>query len=74
MAEERKKKSSSGATYSTHDFRRGHCMDMVMQGKALQEILQAGQWRSAAFMQYIEKQELECGAVMGAHLEESDDD
>ena len=61
-------------SYGTHDFRRGHCMDMVLQGKELHEVLQAGQWKSSAFMHYIERHELECGAVMEAHMAESEDE
>ena len=60
--------------YGTHDFRRGHTMDMVMAGAPLSQILKAGQWKSSAFLEYIEKQEVECGAVLEAHMALSDDD
>ena len=60
--------------YGTHDFRRGHTMDMVVAGAPLSQILKAGQWKSNAFLQYVEQQEVECGAVLEAHMALSDGD
>ena len=60
--------------YGTHDLRRGHCMDMVLAGRELHEILAAGQWKSAALMEDMQRHELECGAVMEAHTKDSDED
>ena len=57
--------------YRTHDLRRGHAQDLVERGATLAEILRAGQWRSPAFLQYLDMQELEHGAVVEAHLDES---
>ena len=45
-------------TYATHDFRRGHAEDLRRSGASLSEILKAGQWRSAAFMSYLDADEL----------------
>ena len=39
--------------YGTHDFRRGRAEDLRISGSTLAEILQAGQWKSAAFLRYI---------------------
>ena len=39
--------------YGTHDFRRGHAEDLRLSGSTLAEILQAGQWKSAAFLRYV---------------------
>ena len=60
--------------YRLHDFRRGHAMDLVAPGAPLWEILGAGEWRSPAFLQYLNVHELEEGLVMQAHLGESDSD
>ena len=57
--------------YRTHDFRRGHAQDMVEQGRKLCEILAAGEWRSPAFMCYMDQCELERAAVTEAHCDES---
>ena len=59
-------------SYGTHDFRRGHCMDMVKSGAPLAEILRAGEWRSPAFLSYVDLDRLERDAVIQAHLDDSD--
>jgi hypothetical protein len=41
--------------FGTQDFRRGHAEDMRKMGCTLAEILRAGQWRSAAFMTYMDE-------------------
>ncbi len=41
--------------YRTQDLRRGHAEDMRQSGSSLAEILRAGQWRSAAFMKYLDE-------------------
>ena len=47
---------------------------MLVAGARLCEILRAGEWRSAAFLAYLDKAELECGATLEAHLGESSED
>ena len=64
----------NASLYRTHDLRRGHCQDMVDNGSTVAEILRAGQWRSAAFLKYVDLDELERGAVMEAHMDESSSD
>ena len=59
------------ARYRTHDLRRGHARDLVLNGSSLGEILRAGQRRSPAFLQYIDTEELERDAVIEAHIDES---
>ena len=59
-------------SYRTHDFRRGHARDLQRAGKTLAEILSAGEWRSCAFMRYLDEHELERDAVVEAHVCESD--
>lgn len=59
--------------YRTHDLRRGHAKDMQVHGAKLCEILHAGQWKSPAFMEYLDLNQLEHDAVLEAHLAESSD-
>jgi len=53
--------------YGTHDFRRGHAEDLRQCGASLAEILLAGQWKSAAFLKYLDEAELEkaCRCALG---------
>ena len=71
-------KVPEAAKYRTHDLRRGHGRDMQIGGASMYEILKAGDWRSPAFLAYMDKKELECGAVDEARLhdclDESDGD
>lgn len=62
------------ALYRTHDLRRGHALDLQQRGGTLREILQAGEWSSPAFLSYLDMTQLELGAVVEAHLAESEDD
>ena len=61
-------------SYGSHDFRRGHAVDMQLGGRSLAEILRAGEWSSPAFMKYLNFMELEAGACLEAHLDESDEE
>jgi hypothetical protein len=56
---------------SSKGFRRGHARDMVQFGSRIGEILAAGQWKSPAFLQYLDWQELEAAAVVEAVMAES---
>ena len=67
-------KVSDAALYRTHDLRRGHARDLQVRGGVLREILAAGDWRSPAFLRYLDVGELERGAVAEAHLDDSSDD
>ena len=58
--------------YRLHDFRRGHARDLQASGKNLAFILAAGEWKSPAFLCYLDKVELENEAVAevaGSHLD-----
>ena len=57
-------------TYWCHDLRRGHARDMQARGRPLWEILKAGEWRSAAFLEYLDRESLNNDAVNQAHIEE----
>ena len=64
--------------YRLHDFRRGHCRDLQASGASLAKILEAGEWKSPAFLSYLDKAELENEAVaqvhVDAHLDDSSDE
>ena len=57
--------------YRTHDLIRGHAKDLQARGASLVEILSAGEWRSPAFLRYLDMHDLERDAVIEAHLDES---
>ena len=59
-------------SYRTHDFRRGHAEDLQIGGARLCEILAAGDWRSAAFLIYLNQEKLECDRVVEAQTGFSD--
>lgn len=50
--------------FGTHAFRRGHARDLLQGGATLAEILRAGQWKSAAFLRYLESADIEQGAAL----------
>ena len=60
--------------FTLHGFRRGHAQDLLANGSSLCEILRAGEWKSAAFMAYLDPSEVEAAAVVEAHLVESSDE
>ena len=59
--------------YVAHDLRRGHAEDIRARGGTLAEILLAGDWRSLAFLDYLNKHRLERDATMAAHVADSSD-
>ena len=61
----------SAALYRTHDLRRGHAEDMRINGASLGEILRAGDWRSPAFLHYLDAEQLELDRTVEAHLDDS---
>ncbi|CAK0879802.1 unnamed protein product [Prorocentrum cordatum] len=52
--------------FRLHDLRRGHASDLQEAGATLAEILAAGEWRSCAFMAYLDRDDLERDAVVEA--------
>jgi hypothetical protein len=60
--------------YTSKAFRRGTAQEMVASGSSLAEVLAAGQWRSSAFMLYLDKAEIEEEAIFAALDALSDDD
>ena len=62
------------SVYRSHDFRRGHARDLQARGAHLYEILAAGEWRSPAFLRYMDLMDLERDVVVEAHMDESSED
>ena len=52
--------------FDTKALRRGHALDLVERGASLAEILRAGGWRSAAFIEYLPVESLERDATLEA--------
>ena len=48
------------------DFRRGHAMDLAESGAPLWQILLAGEWKSPAFLLYLDLNKIEMEAIMEA--------
>ena len=55
--------------YGTHDLRRGHAEDMRESGCTLAEILAAGQWKSSAFLSYLDEADLEKDVAFAVAIE-----
>jgi hypothetical protein len=53
-------KVPGASMYGTHDLRRGHAEDMRESGCTLAEILAAGQWKTSAFLNYLNEVRLRC--------------
>ena len=64
----------SAHLFVPHDLRRGHAQDLVECGHNLTEILQAGDWRSAAFKNYLDEEYVEAAAVAAGRLCESSEE
>ena len=60
--------------YRLHDLRRGHAEDLRRSGAPLKVILEAGQWTSPRFLNYLNLDELERDLVIEAHVAESDEE
>ncbi len=60
--------------YWCHDLRRGHAEDLRRGGATLAEILRAGDWKSPAFLAYLDLKQLELDRTCEVHLEDSDAD
>jgi hypothetical protein len=52
--------------YRLHDFRRGHSEDLMEGGATLCQILSAGEWKTPAFLDYLDLNTLEKKAVVEA--------
>ena len=64
----------SSERFGSHAFRRGCAEDMRKRGAPLRDILEAGGWRSAAFLLYLERENVERDAVATIAIEYSNDE
>ena len=64
----------NASAYRTHDLRRGHAEDLRINGATLGEILRAGDWKSTAFLMYLDQSQLELDRTVEAHLIDSSDE
>ena len=53
-------------------FRAGHATALAEEGKSIGDILNAGEWRSAAFLSYIDEDIVDAGQVLEQVLGDSD--
>ena len=60
--------------FRTQDLRRGHAEDMRLAGSTLGEILRAGDWRTPAFLRYLDAVQVEHDRTVEAHLGDSSDE
>ena len=58
--------------YSSKAFRRGTAMELLKQGGRLGDILEAGQWRSPAFLQYMLRADIDELAVFDMIVAQED--
>ena len=61
--------------YRPHDLalRRGHAEDLRLSGAPLWKILAAGEWRSPAFLSYMDIHKMEIEMVMQGCLDDESD-
>jgi len=55
---------ASAQLYRCHDLRRGHAKDLQESGAPLWAILAAGEWKSPAFLDYLDLHKLETDLVV----------
>ena len=53
-------------------FRAGHATCLAKEGKSLGRILQAGEWKSAAFLSYVDEDAVDSSEFSNLVLDESD--
>ena len=57
-----------------HDARRGMAQDLIAKGASISYVLFAGGWRSAAFLRYINRRDLDARALVEVSMQNSDSD
>ena len=55
-------------------FRAGHATSLAAEGKSVGAIIQAGEWRSAALLAYIDEDAVDAGHILEAVLDDSGED
>ena len=65
--------TNSAHLYRPHDLRRGHAEDLRLSGAPLWKILAAGEWRSPAFLNYMDIHKMDIEMVMQGCLDDESD-
>ena len=60
--------------YSLKMFRSGHATTLAAEGKSIGHILQAGEWRSAAFLSYLDEDAVDAAQIVEHLLSDSEID
>ena len=55
-------------------FRAGHATALAEEGKSIGDILRAGEWKSAAFLAYVNEDAVDASQLLDAVLDDSDDE
>ena len=58
--------------YTLKMFRAGHATELAKSGKSVGDILQVGEWRSAAFLAYVDEDLVDAAQILDHVLEDSD--
>ena len=58
--------------YTLKMFRAGHATELAKNGKSVGDILRAGEWRSAAFLSYVDEDLVDASQILDHVLEDSD--
>lgn len=61
-------------TFSSHGFRRGTAQELLAKNAPLSHILRAGGWRSAAFLEYLEREDVDELAILQVMCDEDDEE
>jgi len=60
------------AHFSWHSFRRSCAQEMLRSGCTISQIIRSGGWRSASFVQYLNRRDLDDRACLNLILQDSD--
>ena len=64
-----------GADSSTWKaFRAGHATHLAMRGSKINVIMQAGEWKSITFPDYVDRDAIDVGELLNAILDASDNE
>ena len=67
-------KEPQSAAFTLKAFRAGRATQLAAQGKSLGTILQAGEWRSSAFLSYVDTDAVDSSQLLSQTLALSDDE
>ena len=67
-------KAPTPELYTLKMFRAGHATELARSGKSVGDILRAGEWRSAAFLAYVDEDLVDAAQILDHVLDDSDMD